>query len=137
VDPAGKEPDLLSLAAITDNPKPEVAAAGHGGDGSCPMAAREYLRWCRRGARGGPGSSARAVGGRTYARIWEGQVVELLDTDRDISTMFHPALLWIDVTDEEEMPELGALFANGVFSPALPLSISYPGGPVAPISSGG
>jgi putative SOS response-associated peptidase YedK len=29
VDPAGKEPDLLSFAAITDEPEPEVAAAGH------------------------------------------------------------------------------------------------------------
>lgn len=29
VDPAGREPDLLSFAAITDDPEPEVAAAGH------------------------------------------------------------------------------------------------------------
>ena len=29
MDPAGKEPDLLSFAAITDDPEPEVAAAGH------------------------------------------------------------------------------------------------------------
>jgi len=29
IDPAGKEPDLLSFAAITDQPEPEVAAAGH------------------------------------------------------------------------------------------------------------
>lgn len=29
VDPAGKEPDLLSFAAITDDPEPEVTAAGH------------------------------------------------------------------------------------------------------------
>nr|WP_312130650.1 SOS response-associated peptidase family protein [Stenotrophomonas pavanii] len=29
VDPSGKEPDLLSFAAITDDPEPEVAAAGH------------------------------------------------------------------------------------------------------------
>jgi putative SOS response-associated peptidase YedK len=28
-DPKGKEPDLLSFAAITDDPEPEVAAAGH------------------------------------------------------------------------------------------------------------
>src|SRR5690606_8667518 len=28
-DPAGKEPDLLSFAAITDEPEPEVADAGH------------------------------------------------------------------------------------------------------------
>ena len=29
LDPKGKEPDLLSFAAITDEPEPEVAAAGH------------------------------------------------------------------------------------------------------------
>lgn len=29
VDPKGREPDLLSFAAITDEPEPEVAAAGH------------------------------------------------------------------------------------------------------------
>ncbi len=29
VDPAGRESDLLSFAAITDDPEPEVAAAGH------------------------------------------------------------------------------------------------------------
>ncbi|RZZ90584.1 SOS response-associated peptidase family protein [Pseudoxanthomonas winnipegensis] len=29
VDPNGVEPDLLSFAAITDEPEPEVAAAGH------------------------------------------------------------------------------------------------------------
>lgn len=28
-DPAGKLPDLLSFAAVTDDPEPEVAAAGH------------------------------------------------------------------------------------------------------------
>jgi len=28
-DPSGKEPDLLSFAAVTDDPPPEVAAAGH------------------------------------------------------------------------------------------------------------
>jgi Uncharacterized conserved protein len=28
-DPIGQEPDLLSFAAITDEPEPEVAAAGH------------------------------------------------------------------------------------------------------------
>lgn len=29
IDPKGVEPDLLSFAAITDEPEPEVAAAGH------------------------------------------------------------------------------------------------------------
>jgi putative SOS response-associated peptidase YedK len=29
VDPKGNEPDLLSFAAITDDPEPEIAAVGH------------------------------------------------------------------------------------------------------------
>ena len=29
IDPKGQEPDLLSFAAITDEPEAEVAAAGH------------------------------------------------------------------------------------------------------------
>ena len=29
IDPAGQEPDLFSFAAITDDPEPEVAVAGH------------------------------------------------------------------------------------------------------------
>jgi len=29
IDPTGKEPELLSFAAVTDDPEPEVAAAGH------------------------------------------------------------------------------------------------------------
>lgn len=28
-DPKGQEPELWSFAAITDDPEPEVAAAGH------------------------------------------------------------------------------------------------------------
>ncbi|MCW0378716.1 hypothetical protein NB697_001562 [Xanthomonas sacchari] len=28
-DPVGNAPDLLSFAAVTDEPEPEVAAAGH------------------------------------------------------------------------------------------------------------
>lgn len=37
---------------------------------------------------------------RTYARIQDGQVVELLSTDKDITTLFHPSLRWIDVTEQ-------------------------------------
>ncbi|GAN76348.1 hypothetical protein [Acidisphaera rubrifaciens] len=37
---------------------------------------------------------------RTYARIQDRQVVELLSTDDDIATLFHPSLRWVDVTDQ-------------------------------------
>lgn len=33
---------------------------------------------------------------KTYARIESGTVVELLETDGDISTMFHHSLVWVE-----------------------------------------
>lgn len=35
---------------------------------------------------------------KTYARIQEGRVAELLTTGGDISTMFHRDIIWVDVT---------------------------------------
>jgi hypothetical protein len=36
---------------------------------------------------------------KTYARIGAaGQVVELISTDRDIRTLYHPDLVWVDAT---------------------------------------
>lgn len=40
---------------------------------------------------------------RTYARIQDGQVVELLSTAADIATLFHPSLRWTDVTGQPEV----------------------------------
>lgn len=36
---------------------------------------------------------------RKYARVYEGEVQELFSTDGDISQMFHPDMIWVDVTD--------------------------------------
>jgi hypothetical protein len=36
---------------------------------------------------------------QTYARIQNGVIVELFVTDRDIRSLFHPDLQWINVTD--------------------------------------
>lgn len=36
---------------------------------------------------------------RTYARIVDGIVVELFDTDADIATLFHAEMVWVDITD--------------------------------------
>lgn len=35
---------------------------------------------------------------KTFARMQDGRVAELLTTDMDIRTMFHPSLVWQDVT---------------------------------------
>lgn len=34
-----------------------------------------------------------------YARVYEGRVVELFNTDMDISTLFHPDLIWAECPD--------------------------------------
>ena len=39
------------------------------------------------------------TGARTYARIADNTVMELLKTSGDIRQMFHSNLQWIDVTD--------------------------------------
>lgn len=36
---------------------------------------------------------------KTYARIFEGTVVELFSTDGDITEMFHPDLIWVECGD--------------------------------------
>ena len=35
---------------------------------------------------------------KTYARIQDGLVAELLETDGDITSMFSPALIWVDIS---------------------------------------
>lgn len=41
---------------------------------------------------------------RKYVRVSNGLVVELLNTDGDIATMFPPELVWVDVTDTVPAP---------------------------------
>ncbi len=41
-----------------------------------------------------------------YARIDDGKVAELFETEGDITTMFHPELLWVGVT-EDSFPLMG------------------------------
>lgn len=40
-----------------------------------------------------------------YARIFYGKVAELLETDGDITQMFPPELVWVDVTNVEGIGE--------------------------------
>jgi hypothetical protein len=37
---------------------------------------------------------------KTYARIVDGAIAELLTTDGDITKMFNPAIIWVDVTGQ-------------------------------------
>jgi hypothetical protein len=62
---------------------------------------------------------------QTYARIYGGIVVERIATDRDITMMFHPSLVWVDVSGISPQPQEGwsATETAGAWSfaaPALP-----------------
>jgi hypothetical protein len=57
---------------------------------------------------------------RTYARVHEGRVVELVTIDSDISTMFHAALIWVDVSSVSGIAE-GWTYDGSIFSkPVVP-----------------
>lgn len=36
---------------------------------------------------------------KIYARIEKNQVAEIFQTDKDITTLFHPSIVWVDVTN--------------------------------------
>jgi hypothetical protein len=44
---------------------------------------------------------------KSYARICEGQVQEIFATDLDITQMFHPDMIWVDITALEPAPVVG------------------------------
>ena len=44
---------------------------------------------------------------KIYARVLDGMVMELFSTDLDITTLFNPALVWVDVTDVSPTPVFG------------------------------
>lgn len=52
---------------------------------------------------------------KTYARIQEGRVAELLETDGDITQMFHPSLVWVEASGSVSV---GHVYAGGVFAPS-------------------
>jgi hypothetical protein len=60
---------------------------------------------------------------KTYANISDGVVQYLLPTDGDISEMFHPDMIWVDVTDTTPGPVVGwtAVEADGAWSFAAPI----------------
>jgi len=54
---------------------------------------------------------------KTYARIQDGAVAELIHTDASISTLFHPGMTWIDVSGQPTVGE-GWTFDGTRFAPA-------------------
>jgi hypothetical protein len=53
---------------------------------------------------------------KTYARVDQGVVMELLTTGDDIAEMFNPALVWIDITSVTPQPQQGWNYAEGAFT---------------------
>ena len=51
-----------------------------------------------------------------YARIDGGIVVELFETDGDISQMFHPDLKWVDVTNIKPQPDFNWCYDGKAFT---------------------
>ncbi|CAI8931311.1 MULTISPECIES: hypothetical protein [unclassified Pseudomonas] len=43
---------------------------------------------------------------KTYARIFNSTVVELFSTDGNMAEMFHPDLLWVDITEITPVPQI-------------------------------
>lgn len=43
---------------------------------------------------------------KTYARIVNNTVVELFSTDGNMAEMFHPDLLWADITETTPVPQI-------------------------------
>jgi len=60
---------------------------------------------------------------KTYANIADGVVQYLLPTDKDITEMFHPDMIWVDVTDAIPPIAFGwtAVEIDGVWSFAAPI----------------
>ncbi len=56
---------------------------------------------------------------KTYARIQDGLVAELLKTDGNIASMFNAALVWVDVSSQPEVGERWQ-FDGTRFSPPAP-----------------
>lgn len=60
-----------------------------------------------------------------YARIYENKVAELFETDDDITQMFHPDLIWVDITNLDPQPGERWNYVDGVFTPPT-LSVRTP-----------
>jgi len=51
-----------------------------------------------------------------YARIDNGIVAEIFETEEDITQLFHPDLIWVDITNVDPSPEYGWVYKARKFS---------------------
>ncbi len=62
---------------------------------------------------------------KTYARIEDGLVSELFKTDRDVTSMFNPSLVWVDASSHPDIAE-GWHYDGTKFTPPPPPPPSTP-----------
>lgn len=53
---------------------------------------------------------------KTYARIEEQRVAEIVSLDVKPEMLYHPSLVWVDISALETPPEVNYLYRDGVFS---------------------
>lgn len=57
---------------------------------------------------------------KTYARVDNGSITEILTTDLDIKTLFHPSISWVDITHEISELSVGWHYDGKTFTfPAI------------------
>lgn len=59
---------------------------------------------------------------RIFGRIYGEVLVEIFSTDGDIKEMFHPDVIWVDITEVDPMPSEGWTYTLGTFAPPVPYS---------------
>jgi len=60
---------------------------------------------------------------KTYARIEGGRVAEFFSTASDIRQLFHPSLVWVDVTKQSDV-KLGWTFDGKAFNAPAPVPLT-------------
>lgn len=53
---------------------------------------------------------------KTYARIEEQRVAEIVSLDVKPEKLYHPSLVWIDISALEKQPEVNYLYRDGMFT---------------------
>jgi hypothetical protein len=61
---------------------------------------------------------------QTYARIQGGTIAEIISTSADITTLYHPDLVWVNITNITPQPTLGWTYNGSGFAAPVPPVVS-------------
>lgn len=56
---------------------------------------------------------------KTYARIEEQRVAEIVSLDVKPEKLYHPSLVWVDISALETPPDVNFIYRDGVFTSAV------------------